>query len=287
MPYNVKILEYNQEVWEEIPTKAVNTLQLFITNRCNLRCTACFYSKKLGKEEMGIEDYRKQVSENLKGIEKVILLGGEPTLHSKLEDLISFNRNQGLKTTIYTNGYKLKRLENFDLEKNTVRIGVYGSYSSEKPLSKIEKTSVPATIVYMLRNDNVHELMEAAKIAEEFNCKRFFISSIRDIMQTRDYWKDNENTLPLDEYSNIVQDFVNNYDGNLELHIARRGVLKSKKYSTKVDKCRFGNVFPNGKKIICPFDISLEKYSDNLIFGKRKCNKNDNCLLTKIVLKRK
>ncbi len=282
-------LEYDENVWEEFIVKPVKTLQLFITNQCNLRCRACFYAHKLGREEMSFDEYKSHVLKYNEEVEKIILLGGEPTLHSNLEKIFEFNKDNDLRTTIYSNGTKLKMLENIDLSEVSVRIGVMGARSSEKPLNNVERVKIPVTIVFMLRPDNVDELMTTAIMAEkEFNCERFMISSIRDVAQTRNYWKDNENTIPLKEYAKIVQGFVNDYKGGLnELHLSNRGVIYGKKQGIIVDKCRFGNVFPDGKKIICPFDISLKKYTNKLIFNERNCNKNNACLLTKTVLRRK
>lgn len=237
---------------------------------------------------MSLEEYRYYVEKYKGEIGKVILLGGEPTKHPKLREMIEFNKERGLKTTIYTNGFDLSMLQEFDLSGVKIRLGVYGSYSSEKPISKISRTTLPLDIVYMLRRDNVRELKETAEIAErEFNCTGFYISSIRDIAETHDFWKDTPETLPLDEYCRVIQDFVDSYSGNIrKLNISRRGVLYTENTDDSVECCRFGNIFPDGEKIICPFDISKKITSKELVFGKRPCNKSDSCLLRKIVLER-
>jgi len=282
-----KPLDYDPQKWEEINPLPVNTLQVFITNKCNLRCEACFYQRQLGHNEISFDEYRKIVFEYKPSIEKVILMGGEPTLHKNINQMIAFNTLLGLKTTVYTNGFNITALENASLLQTSIRIGVYGATKSEKPLSKIKNTNLPVTIVYMLRTDNVDELVKTAEIAENrFNCKGFYISSIRDIDTTKNYWTDTANTLPLDEYFEIVQEFVNLYNGTIPyLHISRRGIIKPSNPSEEtMNQCRFGNVFPNNKKIICPFDISKEIYTKNL-FNKQICDKCDECLLQKIVLR--
>jgi MoaA/NifB/PqqE/SkfB family radical SAM enzyme len=287
-----KTLNYDQTRWQELIPRPVNTLQLFITNKCNNRCKACFYAHNLGTEEMSFNDYKKTVMKYSGSVAKVILLGGEPTLHKDLARMIGLNNVLGLKTTVYTNGINIKALEQLDetaLDSTTIRIGVYGAFESEKPLAKVPDTDLPVTIVYMLRKDNVDELEKTVKMAEErFNCKEFYISSIRDIAVTHDYWKETDETLPLEEYSQVVQEFVKNYNGKLQkFHISKRGVLESKKKLPLMTKhCRFGNVFPDGKKIICPLDISRKIYCPELGFRSRKCNKHTECLLQKIVLER-
>lgn len=282
------ILSYDQSVWEEITPKPVNTLQLFITNKCNLRCKACFYAHKLGKEELSFEDYKQTLSKYVNVIKKIILLGGEPTMHKDINRMISFNTKLGLKTTIYTNGFNLNVLKKADPSKTTIRIGVYGAELSEKPLEDVPSVNFPVTVVYMLRKDNVKELMKTAKMAEErFNCKGFYISSIRDVTATQNYWEDTKETLSLDKYFKTIQNFINNYKGSIQkIHIARRGVIATKNKSSILNKCRFGNIFPDRRKIICPLDISKKDYTSNLLFNKRLCNKNKECILQKIILRK-
>jgi len=288
MNKNDFILKYDRKIWEEIIAEPVNTLQLFVTNRCNLRCRGCFYKHKLGEEEMSLSDCRNYIKNYSAQIKKVILLGGEPTLHKDLKSIIAYIRDLGLRTTVYSNGVNLKPIENTDLSNTQIRVGVYGSYSSEKPLSRVPKTKLPLTIVYMLRRDNIKELMETALMSEEFNCRKFFISSIRDIATTQDYWKDTEETITPMDYADIIQNFIDNYKGNLkEIHISNRGIMRTEKQDfDEIRCCRFGNIFPDREKIICPFDIAKKITTSELIFGKRICTKHHHCILQKIVLKR-
>lgn len=284
------LLQYDQNLWAEEQAAPLNTLQLFITNRCNLRCRGCFYSHKLGLEEMTFDAYCRAVESYLPQIGKIILLGGEPTMHPDLPKMIAFNQKNNVKTTIYSNGFDLKPLENIDLTGVKVRVGVYGATSTEKPLSRVTQTALPLTIVYMLRRDNISELKAAAKMAEEkFNCQAFYISSIRDIATTGDYWLDTEETISPSEFAQVVQDFVDTYQGGIkQLHLATRGVLVTKNNDfQRVKKCRFGNIFPDGEKIICPLDISKKLVAPELVYDARPCTKHERCILQKIVLKRK
>ncbi len=283
------ILRYDPRRWVVKKTAPFNTLQLFITNRCNYRCRGCFYQHKLGQTQMSLGQYRDYIWKYLPQVQKVILLGGEPTLHPDLPAMIKFNQQNGLLTTIYSNGFNLKILQSLNLKGVKIRVGVYGAYGSEKPLSRVPKTDLPLTIVYMLRRDNVLELFASALMAEKnFNCQGFYISSIRDIEATQDYWEDTPETIPLDEYAQIIQNFVDNYQGHLsKIHLATRGVLITKNNDfSKICHCRFGNIFPDEEKIICPLDISKKLVCPELIFNQRTCTKHYKCILQKIVLER-
>ncbi len=288
------LLEYDETAWREKPVSVYNTLQLFITDKCNKRCPECFYGNMLGTKSMPFGIYKKYlkqycVPEN--NIGKIILLGGEPTLHNRLSDMIRFNADRGLKTTVYTNGANLAALEGVmktHEEWVTVRVGVHGLTVSEKPLTEIVPPEFPVTVVYMLANYNQHELMAAAEYAEKFNCNGFYISSIREIDKTGDYWLDTEKTIPIQQYARIAQIFMKLYRGNIRrIHLATRGVLITKNQDfTDVTRCRFGNILRDGRKIISPFDISLNKTSPELSFDKEKCSRHHKCVLQKIVLER-
>lgn len=282
-------LKYDLEKWEELSIVPVNTLQLFITNKCNMRCKGCFCKSRLACDgEMSLTEFRKYIDKYHSQIQKVIILGGEPTLHQKLPEMVAYTQQKGLKTTIYTNGYNLGILKDASFQNLSVRLSVYGVNSLEKPINKIIKLDIPVMIVYMLRKNNVGDLPGAAEIAEKLGCKKMFISSIRDIAVSGSYWKDTEETLPLPAYTKVVQKFIDDYRRNMEIHISRRGMLKTEKSAgIIINKCRFGNIFPNGDKISCPFDICKNLLVNELKFNERQCDKNCECLLRKIVLKRK
>jgi len=256
-----------------------NTLQFFITNQCNKRCAGCFYSDQLSNNHMDFDLYKKTLQEYVPkfNITKVILLGGEPTLHPRLSEFIEAAKSQ--LVTIYTNGSNLDVLEGQVSEKVTVRIGVHGYSISEKPLADVKPPNYPVAIVYMLRKDNIHELSQAVQDAEtRFDCSYFMISSIRDVAVTKSFWKDTNETLSNKDYKQEVVKFINQYKGKLDIHVANRGTLYGNGHNT----CRFINIFPDGSCTLCPFDISLGVKNRPEEFG-RRCNKHNECLLQKTI----
>lgn len=288
------LLIYDERKWREVIAEPENTLQVFITDKCNLRCPECFYGQWLGTKEMDVDEYKRHVLKYLQYIKKVTLLGGEPTLHKRLAEIIEFNAGLGLKTTIYTNGIRVDRLRSVMKDPAmakmvSVRIGVHGFNSSEKSLGTVPKTDLPVTIVYMVAEYNKRDLMDAAYLAEEnFNCVGFFVSSIREIEKTKDYWIDTERTVSISQYARIIQSFVDYYSGGIrKLHFSTRGVIITKNQDfLKVTKCRFGSVLRSGSKIISPFDISVNKTVPELAFDQQQCARHHKCVLQKVVLER-
>lgn len=292
-PENVETrqLTYDENKWYEEYPIPTNTLQMFITGACNLRCPACFFRKHYKTGVMDLDTYKSYV-EPLAGlgeIGKVIILGGEPTLHPDLPKMIEFNNSLGLNTTLYTNGHRLHQLYNVDLRSTSIRVSIC---DKDKPLRNMlaKSFTLPNLIfVYMLARGNEDGLLRSANEVEYFfRSKAFYISSIRDIVVSGNYWIDTPDTLSFVEHGDIVQKFLDTYTGKMDLHISKRGFLTTKYKRNEVKYCRFMNILPDESKIICPFDICKNITIDYIWFGQRPCMQNAGCgcLLQKIVLKR-
>lgn len=278
-------LSFDKNIWTCKPCNFVPTVQIFITNQCNRRCEGCFNIDRLGDTHMSLVLYKQLVKQYKPLIKKVILMGGEPLLHPDIKEMIHINQSNDLRTTIYTNGTLQHILEDIDLSNVTIRVGVLGLDTGEKQIVDVHSGIIPYDLVYMLRRMNVHQLKSTVEFAEtNHNCKKVMLSSIRNIGDSGDYWIDGKGDLSHREYFNVVQEFVDTYNGNLnELQISIRGGMEVE--GGEWNTCRFVNIFPNGDKIICPFDISKNKVEDeDFIFPNRECNKHHKCLLQKIIL---
>ncbi len=96
------------------------SLILFVTNRCNARCSFCFIDfdnefSQNKKNELSVEEYEK-ISLNLKkSLTHLNITGGEPFLRSDLEQIVSnFINNCDLGSVIFsTNGSYPKRIKEF------------------------------------------------------------------------------------------------------------------------------------------------------------------------------
>lgn len=88
---------------------------ILITNYCNQQCPFCFASREMHKltqlREMNLAEYKTIVS-NLKKMgskQPIKLLGGEPTLHSSLFEIIDYAIANKFTLQIFTNGVLEKR----------------------------------------------------------------------------------------------------------------------------------------------------------------------------------
>lgn len=89
-------------------------LELVPGHVCQLDCDGCY--KKNGHEKTGgkmpIEDVRSYIDQALKiGFKEIVLIGGEPTLHSDIFDIIRYVREKGLTPILCTNGIVFRNPE--------------------------------------------------------------------------------------------------------------------------------------------------------------------------------
>lgn len=278
--------------YEECKVDRINTLQIFITNDCNLKCTGCFARNIMGDDKayISIEEYREVIQKAKdKGCQRITLIGGEPLKHPFLREMIYENNLLGLKTTIYTNGYFLNsyRLEDFQGAK--LRISLYCKSGKLKSLSHLPETKIPFDICFMVSSSTTcEELVETADYLEkERGCKVFFISSLRELDNpNQEFFDDTDLTMPVLDYKRLVHNFLEAYQGEMEIHISKRGVFESI-VNQSGNKCKFANYSIGNKIIQCPYDIVNLKYQSDYEFDRRYCQHNNSCLMSKIKLKKK
>jgi organic radical activating enzyme len=282
-------MKFPWDKYVELEAKRKNTLQIFITNRCQLSCKGCFARNMMkDDQDISIEEY-VDVVDRFK-IDKdgyqINLIGGEPLLHPEIANLININGAYDLKTTIYTNGILLDKINTEDAK---IRVSVYCKSGGLKATDKIPLTDKEVEFCYMVSSKTtLEDLVESANMIEKnFNCKVFFISSIRELDNERkEFFDDTEMTMNLLKYKELVHNFLNEYDGQMEIHISKRGVFEST-LTVADNKCRFANYFIGGNIIQCPYDIVNQKVQRDYEFNKRYCQQSSSCLMSKIIVRRK
>lgn len=280
--------------YKELAVSRRNTLQIFITNACNLRCNGCFARNVMGEDSsnISIEEYNEVIKDFIsKGGRQVNLLGGEPLLHPNVKDFIAINKENDIKTTIYTNGTYLDRFVADDFKDAKIRVSIYtydGDYKSALTLPKVR---YPIDICFMVSNTTtVDELLETVDYLENdaegnFKTNCFFISSIRELDNpNKEFFDDTFLSMPVIEYKSLVHEFLEKYKGNMEVHVSKRGVFESTINGSDC-KCRFANYFIGGKIIQCPYDVVNKKFQDDYSFETRNCQHNNTCLMSKVAYK--
>jgi len=103
-------------------------VQFYPTLRCNLACDFCFNRELAPLPDVEPADFSRMLDRlQSAGVDTLDLLGGEPTLHPRLDELVSEIASRRMRTTLSTNGGGdlglLERIED-RFGRATLRVGV-------------------------------------------------------------------------------------------------------------------------------------------------------------------
>jgi molybdenum cofactor biosynthesis enzyme MoaA len=232
-----------------------------------------------------------------KGAEQINILGGEPLLHPELDMLCYYNADKGLKTTIYTNGILLHKYQPQHFYGAKLRVSFDSLMTTNKAITQLVDNSKNGKSLIHLIDANYMvttrttalEMFMAATVLEAWGCKVFFIFNMCEMRNPHQEFFDSSASdlvLPVLEYKAMIHEFMNLYDGKMEIHVSKRGVFESTK-SLPHCKCKFSNYFIGGKIIQCPYDIVNLKWQNDYEFDSRFCQQNNTCLMSKLKFQNK
>ena len=112
-----------------------------ITTYCNLSCPGCYRGcdrKDNDPEHKSLEKIRKEIVEiiRIRNCDTIALSGGEPLMHPKILEILDFISNQGVYSTIYTNGRILDKKLLLKLRKAGLDGLIIGLDSLKEPEKK-------------------------------------------------------------------------------------------------------------------------------------------------------
>lgn len=298
-------ININKDKWIEIvKDNYENTILLFITGKCNLNCSYCFNIKNLKDNDMMELDYIKKIVKANPWVNKYDIQWWEPLMHPQINEIIRYLQGKWKKVWIYTNWYLLKKLNK---EHKWLKIwisfqSITSNNKSLKPIADVLQNLIEYQnyysfkLVFLLNNNNSIFLEKFVDIIDKKldKVKWITIWSVRD---ESNYWSDEKDfVLPFIKYSEIVQNFINNYKWRLNIDIFSKWVLRSEKLPSwkKNQINRFKNVFSDKTYVPCLYLIANDDkkiIADNFKIPFPNCNKcwrtwKTNCLADKIYLKK-
>lgn len=139
-------------------------VEFSICHHCNLNCAGCDHFAPLApKYQMPVEVFEKDIKQlakiTNKNLQTIMLMGGEPLLHEKIEDLIKIARNNfpNSNISILTNGLLLdKKTEQFyktcEDNKVTIAISNYIEYDKLVDFNFVNKMAKKYNLALRISN---------------------------------------------------------------------------------------------------------------------------------------
>jgi len=100
-------------------------IQFYPTLRCNQSCEFCFNRSMPFLPDMSFDDFKVMLEKLVAlRVRTLDIIGGEPTLHTQITDIVQQTVQRGLNVNISSNGTNISVLENLLGIGNTVTIGI-------------------------------------------------------------------------------------------------------------------------------------------------------------------
>ena len=139
------------------------SIEIEFSLRCNYRCQYCYvaHDGDVSRELSSDEIHGVILQAKALGARKVIVLGGEPMIHPQIMELLTFIRDQGLKSEMFTNGTNVTgenarrlydlgvqvvlKMNSFDEKIQDELAGVKGAYQTiQNALRNLRAAGFPA-----------------------------------------------------------------------------------------------------------------------------------------------
>lgn len=256
-----------------------NTLKIFITNNCNLKCIHCYrYNETNHFEVLTISDWTRIIKEhkNLGG-DSILISGGEPFLElEKLKSILEIAKSEGLRTAVITNATLLNKKIISDTIKflDEIQISldgpepisadyVRGSRNYEKVLASL-KALAKTNVKIFLAMTPIPQTLNAFKselpsfityLNNEFGNDRVIVKLTREILDGRGIKK--MNALDKAVFESEIRNIENKIYGE-----EYNDILNSTFYEPylKQKSCGIGlslGVQPDGNVYACDLDTTI------------------------------
>lgn len=162
------------------------SVSLQVTRECNLRCVYC---SEIGEIPTPSIEIIKKMVNNLKGVKRVIITGGEPLLRSDLDQIINYCKEMDFDIiSLATNGVLLsssiiEKIKSFvdyvditiDGSRN-VHNKMRGSYDTIiNGILSLRTHNIPFSIVTVLYRENMDSILFTCQIADILGAKKLKI----------------------------------------------------------------------------------------------------------------
>jgi len=168
------------------PSPSLRYILIHITSKCNLKCMHCYVDKK--GVDMDLDVFKRVIGEffEMGGI-KVMITGGEPLIHPKIEDFFRIVNRYGIRFELLTNGTVINE-NNAELIRNyvdEVQVSIdgidghdrlRGKGSLEKTLKGVELLKgVDLSVATMITKFNKDEFDRIEEIVLSLGAKRWLL----------------------------------------------------------------------------------------------------------------
>jgi len=290
-------------------SKGVANLFFHILTRCNLKCSHCYINPlQHGDQTLSLETIVKWLNaiDVHRPNANVILLGGEPTLHPDLGEIVKQTKAMGFNSvTVDTNGYLfndfLAKVTPDDLDalsfsldgaSSAINDPLRGKGSYDRCIAGIKRSKAKGfytSLIYTVSRANIHQLDQMIPLVKQLQIDRFFIQAIGirgSSVQNRPHKTFADNKQVSRTLWEGIIPFVANKIADFGITVTYPKVFLSltEKFECAGKVAHNYFIFPNGRVYRCPLceDYPLHSFEikDNTMMAAPSINESDLFQLT-------
>ena len=208
---------YHPEIvnnWLEKKKVTPITIELHLTNKCNIKCNYCFFKDRHNSDTLSTEDAKMIIDDFVRmGVKGLILSGGgEPTMHKDFKSIVKYAYAVGLDIGLITNGViypdVLKyltwvrfSLDTFDKDIYKKIKGVNKFYQVENNIKKVIRTKlknefkVTIGIQMVVTEENYKDIIPMYEYVHICGADYFQFRPLENASYPNYVWKDIFDTL--------------------------------------------------------------------------------------------
>ncbi len=204
----------------------LNSIYLYLTDRCNLRCRHCwieplyYEGRKDNSAEFDLKFLKKAIEDAKEiGLNRVKLTGGEPFLRRDILDIVAYLRAQNITVDIETNGTLIDKetvevlkvncvnqvsvsLDSMTEEQHEIFRGVKGCYhDAVNGLSLLADSGINTQLIMTLYKENVSEIERLVKLSSRMGVGSVKINPVMPTGRGKRFFEEEENV----EFGDLIK----------------------------------------------------------------------------------
>lgn len=182
----------------------VYSVWMTVNRSCNLRCKWCYaqsagFSKEKSMDMLVFNNLLEMIDDGI-DIKKIILIGGEPTLHVDFFKILQQIQQKNINTTLITNGIKFanldftKKAKSYGLSKVTLSLkapnnklykewtGQAVMKSVQKAIENLQNSDIVLTVSLVLSPILYPYIEELVHVLKEMGVQRVYMDTERPVL---------------------------------------------------------------------------------------------------------
>lgn len=180
----------------------IHVAWLTVNRACQFKCQWCYAKTSKKNEVMNLESAKKVIDDlAIRGIKKIVLIGGEPAIYEDLIELIQYIHGKKIVSALATNGYAFSDMDfcrqvceaglnNINISlKDVTEAGYYkntgktGLKKAIEAYTNLKEVGLTPSLSYVIINDDKSEIEKLIEISKKYHLDHFSFQFVKPVIE--------------------------------------------------------------------------------------------------------